>query len=806
MRFPTLAAALALLALLSAGAGADEPPLPDSISLFRKKHDAWKNAKTDRERRDSEREFVWALADLKNEPDERVLDCLFDALEAPEAVAGHHGESRTHSMAVSMAKQRNDALEILVDKARGRGAGGRALVVHVIGARKDPEGLDFLIASAAPGPDGVPFAAVQALEEIPGEGSSAALRSLLADMRVHVFREYLVAFRRWDRLPKAVPYKYARLHPLWIVLRPDCIQIANITDIAESDPLMRVEVGAYALGRLENRGDAVPLKDLRAMLESGSLRLQLAAARHIGEYLPAEAGRELHADGASPYLRGQIAEILARRGDGEAATALVELSRSEDLLLRVWAIQALAEVPGDKARARLLEAAADPEPFVAQAALAAMRGNGVEAPLEALARAYLSWDFYLCREAAWAADRLDQEKRARLSAAVLAGTPAAVPEGACPEDRVTAGGEPEPDWDAEEFRGSATTYGSKGAIQFAVDRMKQFLALAEGLDAAALRARGLEILGSLPIGPEAPLPEDEDWNEPQRALALAALSLAPRPEDRPAIERLADSLYEPVRLAAIRGLGALGEGSQDRLLQIVDKAATARIGYGENPLYAATVAALAECGGDRARDRFRKLAPWVLYPGGCRLSTYTEVEDVRAFADGVVRARYSGTEEDLARWLSWLDANAGDYRIKYDIGPLFWASFLRRRPGIAKERALAILGAGKPESVESVLRAPVKLDRELAAAATEFVRREEALNGLRLLHVHDPPAALELVRERLDRVADVADGPARTALRHLLDHGDASDLPLLERLVPDPARLPPDLRAGLRRFRARHAK
>ncbi|MBI2922497.1 MAG: HEAT repeat domain-containing protein [Planctomycetes bacterium] len=780
-RFP---ATLVLLSLAAALGRAEEPRLPDRIVRFREALANWKGAKEGRERGNPESEFVTALLRLREEDDPRVADCYLDAADAPEAVSGHHGEWSSHSMAISALTQRHDDLAALIGKARARGSGARALVAHVIRSRRDPAGLDFLVESLAPGPETAPFTVVDAIAAIPGEKATEALLSVLTDTREAILREYPIVFQRWDRLPKAVPYKFSVVHPLWVVLRPDCIQISNITEIRESSPVMRMFVGVKALRHLEARGDEVPLQSLRAML-GGHVRLQLAAARYIGDHFPAEIGACLAKDWESPYVRGQCAEFLARSGDATAAKSLVEMSRSDDLVLRVWAIQALAETPDAGARERLAEAALDAEPFVAHAAIAAMRAGGIPVPRNAVVAALLSWDYYLCREGEVAARRLDAATRALVAHAVLAGETPAIPDGPRPDDRVTAGGEAEPAWEGEEFRGSSMTVSNPGSVESATERIRRFQTLAEGLDAAPLRDRGRAVLVSLPYGPEVPAPEDEEWNEPRRALATAAIALAPNPEDLGLLLRWTESLHPPIRLAAIRGLGTLGgTDAEAAILRLHEETGKERIGWGRNPLYAATVAALAECGTGAAREKFLTLAPWTLYPKPPRLSTYEEVENVSSFVEGMVRARFEGHDEVLRRTRDWLGENASSSFIQYEIGPRFWTGLLRRRPKAASVLALEVLETGSQEAAGAVLTAEAPLDAVLVAAISERIVRENWTSALWKLHSHDAGAALLIARDRLSKPLALDRDPGSTTLDFLLKFGDASDLPLLDSLAP----------------------
>ncbi len=782
-------------------ASAEDDPLPQSIAVYRDMLKKFREGGEDA-RWTLGRECYAFLMELEKEKDPRVVGCLLDTMEAERFGGGHHGEMDSRWLALKIARTRRNDLSRFIEECGGRGRQARGTVANLIGDWKAVEGIGFLKQCLRPGDKEPLFTAIEALGALPGKESAALLREELLDARESVFSEYPLAFQRWDRLPKAVPYKYSVLHPLWIVLRPDCIQIMNITDIGASNPLMRNQAGAYALRQIEARGEEVSPELLKSMVESGVLRLQLAAARHIGGYLPRQARDILGKEWKSPYFRGQCAEILALAGDERALQTLAVLSRSEDLLLRVWAVQALAETRTELARGLLDAASREDQTFVAQAAVGAMRARGIPISAEALAKGYLSWDHYLCREVEWVCDELPAESRARVALLVLAGEPAAAPDGPNPVDPVTAGGEAEPRWDGEGLRGTSATVSSPGSHEGAEDRILRFWRLTEGLDPSQFRAASRKLLEAIPLGPEAPLAEGETWNDPRQALAFAALAVAPEEKDLARILSLLDSPHPPLCMAAIRGLGTLGgPRAEEAILRTFDKWNESHDGWDRDGLYWACIVALAECGGEAGKERWLSFAPWKKKPEDLQLNRIDGLADLNSFVDGAIRSRSGDRRETMILTRDWLLSQAG-YHVDYDTAPRFWRSAWRRDPAMATGWAIELLEGDSEGVLRHAMRLPVTADSPLVRAAAAFIVRNGRPHLLRDLHKRNPAEAVRLARAWLGEGQAFDRDPGRGALYFILEFGDESDLPLLERIQGTAPELSEDLRGALRRFLA----
>lgn len=791
-------AALLLLLAATAPAPADDPPLPKSIERFRRAVEAWNHAPEAAREWQAEFEFGNALDALEGEPDPRVVECLLDAMDAKPACRGHHGEFGTHYTARKIAGKRpREDLARFMSAAVSRGRAARAMVLGLIEEWKAVEGLDFIRRCLAPGEEGIPFRSVSTLAALPGEGAETILRSFLTDTREAVFQDYPKTYPRWDRLPKSVPYKYSTLHPLWVILRPGCISLGGIADWSYAE--IRSGVGAHALVALADRGAEVSIGELQKMLDSDSLRLQQAAARAIAEMHPRELAARLKKEWKSPYMRGLCADLRAAAGDGEAVDDLIRMTESRDALFRVYAVQALADAPGEKAADRLRALARSPDTFVVQSALNGLIARRDTVDPELIAEAMLSWDSWVSDRAEEMSERLGPGERRRVAMALLARAPSAPPpKGPYPVDPETEGGEVEPSMTGQSFEGDSMTVSTRGSAESPVGRVQRFWKLAEGLRDTELRRRGRAILTE--IG--GANPEQGPAEDARRALATAAIALAPVAEDFDDLVRWAKSSSPAEAIAGVRGIAVLGDTrGLPVLLDTFERARTERKGTGWNPLYAEGVGALAEIGTDEAWKRFESLAPWVLHPGKTSLQYYEDTEDVSSFVEGATRGRSPRHADLLARLEEWLASAGDDYSIEYEVIPRFWKSLYHHDSAAADSLLEARLLKPRRAGDTSPLRWCVHLlGSELLDRLKRRTEETKWEDGLEYLDERDHRWALDVARRRLSESAAAGEAPSGTAAGILLDEGDPRDRDLLVKAIPDPSVLPEYQQRQLRRL------
>lgn len=255
-------------------------------------------------------------------------------------------------------------------------------------------------------------------------------------------------------------------------------------------------------------------------------------------------------------------------------------------------------------------------------------------------------------------------------------------------------------------------------------------------------------------------------------------------------------------MAAIRGLGTLGgPRAEEAILRTFDKWNESHDGWDRDGLYWACIVALAECGGEAGKERWLSFAPWKKKPEDLQLNRIDGLADLNSFVDGAIRSRSGDRRETMILTRDWLLSQAG-YHVDYDTAPRFWRSAWRRDPAMATGWAIELLEGDSEGVLRHAMRLPVTADSPLVRAAAAFIVRNGRPHLLRDLHKRNPAEAVRLARAWLGEGQAFDRDPGRGALYFILEFGDESDLPLLERIQGTAPELSEDLRGALRRFLA----
>ena len=255
-----------------------------------------------------------------------------------------------------------------------------------------------------------------------------------------------------------------------------------------------------------------------------------------------------------------------------------------------------------------------------------------------------------------------------------------------------------------------------------------------------------------------------------------------------------------------RGLGAFrGERAEEVLLKTFAEVLASHETYEHDALYRECIASLAGCGGAAAKKQWLAFAPWNKWPDGKNIRRIDEVEDITAFIEGALRTQTPDRAETLKRTRDWLVENSGGWDF-YGLLRRVWSGTFQVEPETASNWAIDALNNRIGASIEYAFNAPQPVDPNLIRAAVTHLESGGSPDLLRKLRAWDQAQALRIARTRLAMKPDLDGDPGHTILLFLLEFGDASDLPLLDRIAPVGAYFPGDLSGAIRRFRARNVK
>ncbi|MBI3097964.1 MAG: HEAT repeat domain-containing protein [Planctomycetes bacterium] len=761
-----------------------------------------------------------AVEELAEVQDPEAAKCLCEVWESDDVFKWEHMWSCSlHRQALSTAQGMRKYAGTFIERADAGGPVCKQQVLELLKGWKEARGRPFAQRCIAEGEGLVPFLAADVLSGIRGEEATRSLTSFLSDGRETVITSTDQSYPNWERFPPLMPFRTVLWPRLWVVQDRQGIHVSH----TGYDISRRWTLGAYVLDRIEARGERVALTELEVMLHSSSLRLQQAAARHLGNYYPELAVRHLGGEWAHPYMQGLCAEICAVQGDPGARETLIRLTSSKDRLFRVYAVNALGRLDAAEARAHLVRLTSDPDPFVAETALAACAPRRRPLPSregsrylfrskyaflappdrpgdlepELIRRALLSDEPGICE---WARAHLkwaSRDVRLRIAKSILEGDSAAVSSGGeVPKtDDFTEGGPAESPMDPEKSMSAAYTIEEGGGVVSLRDRAGGLWGVLGDIEEPQLAGLGREILGGEPVSGE-PVGA-------RRLLAAIAIAKAPTAEDLPRFQEWAGLDSPEFAEAAAVGLSKIGGAEvREALEALLEKVDRERGNWCD--IEDSCIASLAEMGDEESWKRFMSHAPWEFPRDKEGSLAYEATAHLHTFMVGVLGSSRPDRESVLRRLGEWIRELSELDRIAFP--SRVWARLLRTDRDAA-ERLLKIALSSGAESGAGWLGPETipLLSPELRASLQRRVKRDRDAWALREWYEADRGWAVETAKRWLGE-ANLGKYDLSTALEIVLVQEDPADLRLVRRAAPDPFVLDESLRRLYGRYMSRWAR